>query len=351
MKRDIIEIAIGSVTVIFAFCFWLFVKNAIVVSTASTWLGPIVVASFFLVFLCLSILLFRRMIFLEIVLLLSLATSAFFAFNWLQFVVIALGHIFMFIAARKIRNDMELNIKISPVKSLQAGKTYLIFAISIVVCMQYFLIIRGFEGEKKVPYFDAGFVTKKIAIPFLSSVSPQFKALENEKLTVDEFVLQSQSQMAKDGLTQEEEKMLDEQLPEKMTVAQKEIIKKQARENFSNTQAQITEKNKVLILEAGRRQFSDMVGTKVTGNEKIGDVFTGLINNRVNGYFNPKVGDGQSNSTLPMILAIVLFLIVFPLAVLLCTFLFWITGFVLYVLIKSKVLEVKSVMISKEVLQ
>ena len=208
-KRKILTIILGVLTMGVAFFAWLSVRSAIIVPDSSTWVIPMLLFSIYFVLICLNIFLFQETLPLELILIGSLVLSLLFAFALLQVGAILLGAYFAFLASRKIREDMELNIKISPWKSLQAGKSYLLLSVIIVICMQYFLTINGFDGEKKVPHIDASFITKKIVIPFISSVNPQFEALKDETLTVDQFILQTQNSDQGSVFSAVEEEMLD----------------------------------------------------------------------------------------------------------------------------------------------
>ena len=185
-KRKILINIFAGLTIVAAFFAWLSVQRAIVVSDSSTWTVPMVLFSAYLFLICLDILLSRSMFWLMTILIASLLVSLTIVFSPLQFFAIIVSSLFIFLAARKIKNDMDFNLKISPWKSLQAGRTYLLIALSLLITVQYFSILSNFEGEKKVPYLDTSFITKKVAIPIFSSISPQFKALEDETLTVDQ---------------------------------------------------------------------------------------------------------------------------------------------------------------------
>jgi hypothetical protein len=282
----------------------------------------------------------------------SLALSLIFAFNFFQIVAILFGGYFIFVALQKIRGDMDLNIKISPWKSLQAGKTYLLIGMSLIISMQYFVIINNSAVEKKVPHFDASFITKKIAIPFLSTINPQFKALKDETLTVDQFILQAQDGLIQgDEMSSQNVEILEANIPNNLTPAQREALKKQAMSNFSGVQAQLLQKNQELIISSGRKQFSDLAGITLKGDEKISEVFTGLVSNKIDNYFNPKVSGEEKSSVFSMLLAGVLFLTIYPLGSILSVAWFLIAKLLIFILLKLKVLNVKIVTVSKEILE
>jgi hypothetical protein len=351
-KRKIITNILSVLTLGVAFFAWLSVRSAIIVPESSTWEVPMFLFSVYFVLICLDIILIRDLLLLELVLIGSLLLSLVFAFAWLQLIAALVSAYLLFLASRKIRRDMELNIKVSTWKSLQTGKTFLLVSIGLLITMQYFLTIRSFDGEKKVPNFDASFITKKIAIPFISSINPQFKALKDETLTVDQFILQTQAtNKSEEGFSSVEEEMLNAQLPANLTPSQIEIIKNQVKKNFANSQSEITQKNQELVLLIGRKQFSDMIGRSVDGNEKISEVFTGLINNKINEYFNPKMGGAERNSVFPIILALVLLLTIYPVGLVLFILVFLMVFIIIEALIKLEVLNIATIPVLKEVLE
>lgn len=351
MNRKKLEIVLGLLLLTTALFAWRSAQIAVTVADSSTWLVPMILFSSYFLMICLGMLFFRSMLLLELVLLGSLVLSLPFAISWLQVGAVFLGAYLLFLSMRKIRENMELNIKISPWKSLQVGKTWLLIALCFLISMQYFVTISSFDGEKRVPSFDASFIAKKFAIPFLSSVSPQFKSLKDETLTVDQFILQTQEANLKNGFSPAEEELLESQLPVNLTPAQKEKIKNQARENFSSAQSQVSQKNQELILAAGRKQLSDMIQAPVVGDEKISEVFTGLINDKINSYFNPKVGASEKNPVLSVIFSLVLFLTIYPISLILAVPVFLMVSLIAALLFKFKILTVKMVTVSKEVLE
>ncbi|MDD5397152.1 MAG: hypothetical protein PHW24_03785 [Candidatus Moranbacteria bacterium] len=351
-KRKILSIILGSLTIIFAFLSWWSVRQAVVMSDSSTWAVPMTFFSLYVILVCLDIILMKDVLFLELLLLCSLATSLFFAFAWLQLGAILLGGYSMFLASRRVREDMDFNLKVSIWKSLLAGKSFLLISLTIVIAMQYFIVLDNFDGEKKVPNFDMSFITKKIAIPFISTINPQFKSLQDETLTVDQFIMQTQSDALQNvGMSAESQQLLDSKIPANLDQFQKDALKKQAMANYDGVQRKLLQKNQELILTSGRKQLSDLAGTPVYGDEKISDVFTGLIGNKINSYFNPKVSEGPKNSTFSLILAIVLFLIIYPLGSILSIAWFLLTKLIVLLLFKFKVLQVRVINVPKEILE
>jgi len=352
MNRKKLEIILGSMTMLTALFAWFSVKNAIMVPDSSTWAVPMIFFSVYAILLCLDALLFKEVLLLELILIGSLMLSLIFAFSWLQLVVVVIGSYFMFLSSRDIREDMELNIKISLRKSLQVGKAYLIIALSLVITMQYFVVMKSFDGEKKVPHFDVSYITKKIAIPFASKINPQFAALKDESLTVDQFILQAQNSFfTSQGMSIEDEQILDENIPTNIPATQREEIKKQAKDNYSGAQSNLLKKNQELILVSGRKKLSEQVGITLNGNEKISDVFTNIISGKIDDYFNPKISGDKNSSIFLIILAFVLFLTIYPLGSILSVLWFLIVSLIMHIFLRLKVLQIKTITVSKESLE
>jgi hypothetical protein len=351
-KRKIVTALLSVLTIVFATASWLSVRSAVIVPDSSTWAVPMALFSVYIILICLDVMLFQDILLLELVLIGSLATSVLFSFEWLQVLGILISAYFIFLSSRKIRLDMDNDIKISPWKSLQAGKSYLLISLIFLIAMQYFLTIRSFEGEKKIPFLDTSYITQKIVIPFVATVNPQFKALKNENLTVDQFfLLQMQGSLQDAEFMAINEEMIDAQLPANLTPVQRDVLKKQAMDEFSKTSTQIAQKNQELILQNGRKQIADFVGVPVSGSEKISEILTGPIDSKINEYFNAKMSGGEKNSMLPLIFSLVLLLIIYPLAAILSIIWFMIAKFIIFALLKLGAFTIKTIPVSKEILE
>ena len=218
---------------------------------------------------------------------------------------------------RSIRKDLDMNIKVSLWKSLYTGKFKLVFALAIIICSQYFFIISASNGQKVIPKFDLSPVTTKLVEPILGMINPNYKTIQQDGLTVDEFILKSQPNNAG---------------------------------NLSEAQAQLFQNNKGMVLEEGRKQFSQMVGQDLRGDEKIADVFAGLINKKINDYFQPKINGDAQSSAYSYILVAILFLTILPLGSLLSLIWFGFIIIVFRLLVGFSLVEIKIVTVQREMI-
>jgi hypothetical protein len=319
------------------------------ITEASTWALPMILFSAYAILICLDIVFFKESVLLELVLGSSLLLSIVFAFDVYQLVFLALGIYLLHAASRRIRRDMDLNMEISIWKSLQTGRSYLLMSLALVISMQYFVTISKFDGQKNIPNFDVTSISKSVVMPILAGFSPQFKSLSDESLTVDQFILQNQSQFSDEQ--QMDEQFFDSQLPQNLTPAQKEELKRQAQRNFSDAKDSMSKKNQELILSVGRKQLSDMIGQPVNGSEKISDIFAGLINKKLNDYFRSPIGENGKTSAFPLILAVILFLTIYPIGGVLSIGWFLVVKLIFKVLLKFNVVNIKRIPVEKEIME
>ncbi len=348
-KRKILTSILTVITLLVAFFAWFSLWRAVTVTEASTWALPMSLFSTYAIFICLDIVFFKESVLLELVLGSSLLISIAFAFDVYQIVAVALGIYLLHAASRRIRRDMDLNMEISIWKSLQTGRSYLLMSLALVISMQYFVTISKFDGQKSVPNFDMTSFSKGVVMPILANISPQFKSLNDESLTVDQFILQNQAQFSDEQ--QIDEQFLESQLPQNLTPAQKEELKRQAQRNFSDAKDSMSKKNQELILSVGRKQLSDMIGQPVNGNEKISDIFAGLVNKKLNDYFRSPINGEGKTSAFPLILAVILFLTIYPIGGVLSMAWFLIVKLIFKVLVKLSVINIKRIPVEKEIME
>jgi Flp pilus assembly protein TadB len=176
--------------------------------------------------------------------------------------------------------------------------------------------------------------------------------MQKDGLTVDQFIIQSQQKAADDTTSDQTlaENMIDQQIPQNLPPEQREALKQQALQQLSDSQTQLLQKNNELILQEGRKQLSQMVGHDLAGNEKITDVFAGLINKKINDFFQPKIsGDSQSASYL-YVLAIILFLTLLSLSVPLSLLWFAIIILIFKLLVHLGLVEIQTVTVQREMI-
>lgn len=331
-----------------AFFLWFSIARAITLSDSSTWLVPMIWISIFIVSICLGIILSQDMLLFELVLMAACLLSLIFAPHLFQMGAIILGVYFLFLASRRIRRDMELNVQISIWKSLQAGKSYLLLGLVVIISMQYFLMVDKKGGEVGVPKFDLTPMVKQIILPMAATFNPAMENVNDQTLTVDEFFVLSQQDNSSDEIT---DSMLETQIPEGATLEQRDMFKNQIREKIIQSQGQISERTEKLMLDSFHSQLSEVAGYQIIGNEKISDVYAGLIAQKLDKFLQYPVNvAGQTTSAYPIILTIVLILTIYPLGSMLSIVWFLLVKLLFHFLVRYKIVNIEKVTVQKEML-
>lgn len=313
-----------ALTLVVAFFAWQSVERAIAVESASNWGMPIVFFSLFFILLYLDIILIRRVLVLQLLFLTAFLLSFIFAFNLWHVGIVFLAYLFSLWSIAKIKQDLRLNVKVSIWKSIQAGNFLLLLSVAVVIASQYYSEVKSLSAERLIPRFNVEEMTGGATSKILSTVNPDFKNLEQEDLTVDQYILKKQK---------------DEVQSEAPTGISLEVV------NI------ISAKQEELILREERRRLSVLAGKPLSGNEKIADVFSGIINQKIDQYLGARMADSQKNSPLPFIMAVALFLTVLPLGSLLSTVWIWITKFVIWLFVKKELIYITKVPVEIELIE
>jgi len=330
MSNKFLQYAAVFLAVFFSFAFWNSVDRAITISESSTWAVPIIWSSLWFVFVCLSIILVKNENLRQGTFFFSILSSFIFSFDLSRLGIGFLAWLIFLYGARKIRRDLELNIKIDLVKSITTGKALIIFSLALVVSSQYFSEIQNVPAEQIMPRLKTGRVSNLITTRILSITNPEFENLDSENLTVDQFVLKFQeTQLESSDFSVDAEKeidsLIDSQGGKNLTPAQREMLRKEALSELERSKKEVSAQSQELILGEGRKELGKIAGMELSGNEKISEVFASAVNRRISSYFQPEVG-GTRTPLLPTVLAIILFLTIVPIGNLTSVSLAWIVS-------------------------
>ncbi len=314
IKIKILKYVLALLTLLSAFFAWQSVERAINISGSGAWTVPTLWFSLLIMLLYVDILTIKRILMLQSMLAAVFLLSLFFASGFWYLIALALAYLFSSWALLKIKKDLRLNVKLSLWKSVRTGSTLLILAVSIVISSQYYFEIKNLGREHIVPHFQFSGLTSGLTSRILSAFNPNFKNMDQQGLTVDQFVL--------------------------------EIAKQQ------NAGALPNNGQEGMILEEGRKQLSEMVGTPLAGQEKVSDVFSNLINDKINQYLaGSGLSDSNNSSVLPYIMAIVLFITTLSLGSFLNTFWILVAELAFFVLVRLKFIKVSKVSVEMEVIE
>jgi hypothetical protein len=354
LKTKILKYFLAFFTIVIAFFTWLSVDRSIHhVIDISTWGMPIIAFSFFFTLIYVDVIIFKRKYILEIIFLATLFLSFIFTQNFWHLVILCVSNLFIFWGVARIRKDLELNVKISLLKSIRTGSTLLILAISLVIASQYYFAVKNFDSAHLIPQFKLTSMTGNFTSKIIAWLNPDFKKIEQNNLTVDQFILQAQeeqNQKSSSDMNSQVDQMIELSNP-KLTVAQKNLLKVDALQKANDASAEIKSKQDQMIIQEGRKKFSELTGTELTGNEKVSDIFSDIVNRKINQYFNSDLTGTEKSSPLPIIMTIGLFLTIWPLGSLLNIIWIGMAEFLIWIFLKLEFIHIKKIPVEMEVIE
>ncbi len=348
-KNKIREIGLIFVIVALSLAAWFFLHLSIMNPGTRDWIIPGAFFSAVFVFWIVAVILIEKISHIAVIFFLSLAPSLFFVFDVWHFLILSTAFLFLLIASTRIERELMTSVKINLWRSIRFGRVMMVFALSLAIGSHYYFEIKDNNAYRNIPDFNLGNANEKFVSKTISLVYPGFDFSNDGELTVDEFILQSQKNAVSNmDEGNEIEKIIDEEFGISMTDQQKkEVIK-----DYQDRNEMVVQKNNELVLRESRKQISDLVGRQVGGDEKIMDVFSQMINKKIEDYLNFGAGNEIGGfSHLPIILAILLFLSILslgsflgPLWVLLAQIIFWL-------MVKLNWVKINKVMVEQEVIE
>ena len=323
MKTPILKYSLAALSIIFAWLAWRSVGQAISVENASVWGMPILWFSLFFVTFSLSIVLTKNRYYIELLSGASLFLSLLFSLSPAHCLSLIIAFLVFSLAIGKIRKDLKLNVKVDMWKTLRSGSTYIILALGIAVASQYYATVKDSNVENIIPKFKMEGLTNALTNQILSAANPNFKNLDQAGLTVDQLILNT----GKDQIT---DKLLGASL--------------------DSGSAELVQNSQDMILQQGRKQFSQIVGRELTGQEKFSDLVTEIVNNKVKQFIAPNFS-GENFPLLPLILSFVLFLTVVPLGSFLSPIWIMLANLIFKILVKSKLIVINKIPAEVEVIE
>lgn len=324
MKIKILKYVLIFLTLLMAFFSWQSIDRAINVPEASNWGVPILFFSLLFVLVYLEVILIRRVVILQLVFLAIFFLSFVFAFSLASLTAAILAYLFSLWSLMKIKRDLHLNVKVSLWKSIGAGNILMIFAFAIMITGQYYTETKSMSSASLIPKFNFSEMSGGLTSKILVLANPDFEKIDQEGLTVDQFILE----------TQKSEEPLEAPQGLSGAVAEKFAIEEER-----------------ILLQEGRKKFSEIAGTSLTGQEKISDVFSGIINQRIDQYLGARMNDPGKNSPLPFILSIALFLTVLPLGSLLSTIWILMIEVIIWIFKKTDLIRIAKVPVEMEIIE
>jgi len=329
MKKTIAKYVIAGLAVISGIVSWMTVDWAINIPNSSHWVLPTICFTVFFITIALSVILIKKRYIILLILATSFFASLFFSFSLWHVLLLLLSFILAEVAAERIAADLRLNIKFNISRSVRTGRTLMILALSIAISSQYYAEIRNNNQIEIIPEFQMGGTINQI----LPMMFPDLKNNLEDDLTVDEFILE-----------------ITEQNIGNFTGDSLGIVLPDGNMALSDNQMdRIVQNSQDRIIEEERKNLSQMAGMTLTGDEKISDVFSEMVNQKINTFFAPSLQPG-SQPILPWLASIILFLTVASLGSLLSSLVGYLIAFIFWLMRKTSLVNISKVQVEMEVI-
>jgi hypothetical protein len=355
VKIKILKYILVTLTLLGAFFAWLAVDQAINVEGASIWGLPILLFSLLFIFLYLSIILIRKIPILQAMLGTVFLASFIFAFSFAHIVAIILAYLLALWSMIRIKADLHLNVKVNLWKSIRVGSSLMLFSFAVAITSQYYCEIKSRSAEHLMPHFSVGKTTGGLTSKFLSVMNPEFKNLDQEGLTIDQFILQTQKEQIKNASASGEIGIKIDQQIEKtganLSLEQKQILREDALKKINDSNESMSIEQEQLLLAEGRKKFSEIAGVTLAGDEKVSEVLSAFINQKIDQYLGSDMTDSQESSPLPLIMALGLFLTILPIGSLLSALWIMVVEMVILIFTKTKLISIVKVPVEMEVIE
>lgn len=328
-KKKILKYTIFFLTVLSALLFWRAVDLAINFYDHSAWWLPISFFTLYFVSFSLCAIFIERKYVLLSISILTLLLSFAFTYSFWHLASIAVATLFLSWADKRIKTDLLYAVRINIWKSLRAGSTLVVFALSLVIATFYYSETRSFAPDRLIPKLGSGSLASQLTGKMIDLLFPSIRQANGE-MTVDQLILANQDSQnsARDIIDQL-------QKPDELSSVDRAILESKAQE--------LVKSNQQLILEQSRKQLSEIVGRDLNGSEKVSDVFTDLVNKKIEETVVPKLSDKSLLPIVPIVMAILLFLTIFPIGTFLSPVWLGLVYLIFIILIKTKVANIVKV--------
>lgn len=329
MQNKILVSILSVITLAISFFAWWSVDRAVNIPSASQWIVPIAWFTLLFAILCLDIILIKEA-YIEILLFVfSTALSFIFIQSIGHLLAFVLGFILLFLASNRIDRDLKANIKINLWKSMRMGRMLIVLGLALVITSQYYFEAINLGAKNMIPQLKLDDFSGKTTTKILTQINPNLAVLEDEGLTVDELLLQVSKQNQPPDMNEQMDRIIEMEYGNSTPLEKEEIKKGAARESEK------------ILLQEGRKKLAEYAGRDLTGQEKVSDVFSEIVNNKIGEFFQPGIAGPESSSAVPLVIAILLFLTIISLGPILGSVGMLAVIIIFILLVKLKVVNIR----------
>lgn len=257
--------------------------------------------------------------------------------------------ILIFWSSTTIAREIGERVRFRFFKSARVGQFLFVLGLSLSISGGYYVFLKNVSWEELVSRFRIGEEISTVIFKVAGTINPGFAKLSEGTATVDEFLLsfgQSKSEM--------------ESLPQKDSG--KRITEQDILSAFPQLGQYSQGKNTVflsdldqeqiaqeLFLESGREQVATLVGRPVAGSEKMSDILSLAVQNKLIAFLRGGEVTRQAPSpAVPFFLSLLLFLTLISLASIFAPLCIFGAELIFLLLLRSGWLEISTFSVEQE---
>ncbi len=205
-----------------------------------------------------------------------------------------------------IARERDERIRFHFFKSVQASSFLFFVGLSLLVSSGYYVSLKDASWEELVPRFHVGEEGTRIIFKIVGMVNPSFAKLSEGDMTVDEFLLNMEQDRQSSDVPTPQTSMTEQDVLD----AYREMSRSSTeRESTLPFDIQSIKTAQEVFLDGGRKQIASLVGRPVSGNEKISDILSSALQNKLVTFLGGEKATGHISSTaIPFFLSFLVFL-------------------------------------------
>lgn len=235
----------------------------------------------------------------------------------------------MYWGGTSVAQECEERTRFHFFKNVRAGSFLFVLGLSLLLSSGYYVSLKNVSWEEMVPRFRVGDQMTRIIFKVAGFTNPSFAKLSEGEMTVDEFLLSlEQNQQRTDTPPQTNTSQQD--LLNAYPQMKQFLDGKSLPLSLGSKSPKTAEE---LFLDGGRLQIASLVGRPVTGDEKISDILSTAVQNKLVTFLSgEKSTQHVPSQAIPFFLAFLLFLtllsfasLLVPICILSAQWIFWLS--------------------------
>jgi len=265
--------------------------------------------------------------------LLVIVPSFFLFFDW-KYIVVSMGvSLLLYRSSYKIFLEENECVHFNFFRSVQAGSLTFFFSITLLFSLGYYTSLQDVVWQEKIPNFRISQGMMKSIFKVIGIVNPSFSQLKEENSTVDEFLLDIEKQQN-----------IQAEVPT--------VFPKKEGEISPLLVGISPDMQQQLFLMQGRKQISSFVGRQVDGSEKMSDILSPFIQDKLTAFFqSEQILQHLSSQKISIFISFLLFITLFSFVSFLSPLSFYLAYGIFYCMLQIKILAFETVSVEQQKLQ